>query len=82
MVNPRRNLTVSNAVAYDILLLLTYKVTLSVPQLTSAVSEYLYRMYTEQLNLMSTGLHLMLTQEVDLPNIKLRQSMLTCSIWV
>ena len=31
LLQPRRGLTISNAVAYDILLLLTYKVTLSVP---------------------------------------------------
>ncbi len=47
LINPRRNLTITNAVAYDILLLLTYKVTLSVTQLTQAVSEYLHRLYTE-----------------------------------
>ena len=47
IINPRRALTVSNAVVYDILLLLTYKVNLSVPQLTTALSEYLHRMYVE-----------------------------------
>lgn len=51
IVNPRRALTVTNAVVYDVLLLLTYKVTLSVPQLTTALSEYLHRMYVEQLQI-------------------------------
>ena len=31
LLNPRKNLTIGNAVVYDVLLLLTYKVTLSVP---------------------------------------------------
>ena len=47
LINPRRALTVTNAVVYDVLLLLTYKVTLSAPQLTTALSEYLHRMYIE-----------------------------------
>ena len=51
IINPRRALTVTNAIIYDILLLLTYKVNLSVPQLTTALSEYLHRMYVEQLEI-------------------------------
>lgn len=47
IINPRKSFCISNAVAYDILLLLTYKVTLSVPQLATAVSEYLYKLYVE-----------------------------------
>ena len=50
-INPRKSLSISNATAYDILLLLTYKVNLSVPQLASAVGEYLYRLYNDQLQI-------------------------------
>ena len=49
LMNPRKQNLVSNATVYDLLLLLSYKVTLSVPQLTTAVSEYLHTLYSKQL---------------------------------
>lgn len=47
LLNPRRTLTVKNSVIYDVLLLFTYKVSMSAPQFATAVSEYLYKMYKE-----------------------------------
>ena len=51
LLNPRRTLTVKNAVIYDVLLLFSYKVSMSAPQFAAAVGEYLYKMYTEQLQI-------------------------------
>ena len=49
IINPLRQLTILNATAYDVLVLLIYRVSNSISQYQDTFSDYLFQLYTSQL---------------------------------
>ena len=49
VINPMQQRTVLNATVYDVLVLLIYRINLTVQQMTDLLGDFIYKLYVEKM---------------------------------